>query len=162
MCRPGSVGIFPFLQFQFENLSNEASAAIMPHWMWKACQHGSVVFVSHLFRKAGGFERLPFFGQQVPNLSRQHRQFWQFLSEGGTGQRWESSTWEEQEDCRHSWRLQYCFQQRVFGARVQRTDFPEHPECMRHRVMKDPITSEQAFQQSKEKHYTEHIEQTHR
>ena len=53
---------FPFWQLQFENLRNEASAAIMPHWMWKACQHGSVVFVSHLFRQAGGFEWLPFFG----------------------------------------------------------------------------------------------------
>ena len=53
---------FPFLQFQFENLRNEASAAIMPHWMWKACQHGSVVFVSHLFQEAGGFERLTFIG----------------------------------------------------------------------------------------------------
>ena len=91
----------------------------------------------------------------------QHRQFWQFLSEGSTGQRRESSTWEEKEDRSQSWRLQCCFQQRVFGVRVQRTDFPEHPECMRHRVMKDPITSEQAFQQTKEKHYTEHIEQTH-
>ena len=33
---------FTFLQFQFENLCHEASAAIMPHWMWTVCQHGSV------------------------------------------------------------------------------------------------------------------------
>ena len=53
--------IFPFWQFQLENLRNEASAAIMPQWMWKACQDGSVVFVSHMFRDAGSFERLAFF-----------------------------------------------------------------------------------------------------
>ena len=50
------MSIFTFWQFQFENLRNEASAAIMPHWMWTVCQHGSVDLRKEEEEAIGTFE----------------------------------------------------------------------------------------------------------